>query len=530
MRTGSEPTTSILHRAVRIVLLVAAFALPATFMTRKSLTSDEIAHLPAGYSYLVTRRIVLNPMHPPLVKELCALPLLFMDIRMPADAATIAREGADITYQWRFGEAFFSQPNRDSLVYWGRIPAVLLSVALAILVLLWANELWGPIGGTFALTLYVFDPTIDAHSQLVTTDVGLALFGTLFLYALRKYLQHANLVRLVITGLTLGLAMGAKFSGATFVPIAALLLAAHAALDSRGHVVRRVFAASGVFVAILGIAYGVLWVIYLFPHDPFFYLKDMWTVSGDNDVRFQSFLMGELHSGRQLGYFPIAWLVKTPIPSLLLLGAAGILFVRGARADRMEEVFLVLSAIALFGGYMLKAGEIGVRYLIPCFPLFFIFAGRVARSLSRPAGFAVGALLAWYVVEFVSISPDQLSYFNQIAGGPSGGVRWLDDSNVDWGQGLIQLRAYLEQHPAEHPHLCCFGCFDPLKYGIDATPVWISTMLTPPRGTLILSAHCLARGAPWLAQEFGDGPRNWLAHTPPKAVVGHAYYVYDLGA
>src|SRR5436309_15382966 len=129
------------HRCLRILLLISTLALPIAFMTGKSLTGDEIAHLPAGYSYLVTRRILLNPMHPPLIKELCALPLLFLHPEMPLDADTLGKRAVDFTYQWPFGREFFAQPGRDTLVFWARVPAVLLSFGLAIVVLSWATEL-----------------------------------------------------------------------------------------------------------------------------------------------------------------------------------------------------------------------------------------------------------------------------------------------------------------------------------------------------------------------------------------------------
>jgi dolichyl-phosphate-mannose-protein mannosyltransferase len=527
------------HRCIRIMLLISTLALPVVFMAGKSVTGDEIAHLPAGYSYLVTGRVLLNPMHPPLIKELCALPLRFLHPRMPLDADTLEKRATDFTYQWPFGHQFFAQPGRDRLVFWGRMPAVLLSFGLAIVVLNWATELWGPLGGSLALFLYAFDPTIDAHSQLVTTDVGFAFFSVLFLYTLRRYVREPDRPRLIIAGMTLGLALGAKFSGVLLVPLAALLLATSAAFGAEAEKDRepialmrplagRLLAACGTFLSLLITAYAVLWIIYLLPSDPFFYLKGLYTVQADNDPHFQSFLMGRLYSGRELTYFPIAWLIKTPIPSLVIIVASIVLFLRGRRLDRIDELFLTVPALALFVGYSLFADQIGVRYLIPCFPLFFIFAARVATATSRRGSLALGALLVWYLAEFAAVSPDHLSYFNQIAGGPSGGVRWLDDSNVDWGQGLIQLRSYLQDHPVEHYHLCCFGCLDPKSYGVDGEPIRISGLISPPSGIQILSAHCVARLRPWLAERYGDSPQNWMAHKSPKAIVGHAYYVYDL--
>lgn len=535
------------HLCLRALLLSATFVLPVVFMKGKSVTEDEIAHLPAGYSYLRTGRIVLNPMHPPLVKEICALPLLFLGLDMPVDRDTLPANAADVTYQRKFGGDFLVQPGRDRAIFWGRVPAVLLSVALAMAVAKWAAELWGPAGGTLALFLYAFDPTINAHAQLVTTDLGFALFATLFLHQLRRYLREPRRVRLIASGAALGLALGAKFSALVLVPLAAVLLFAVAWIGdgadgideggSRPHSIgsaqrgrpRRIASACGTILALAAVAYLVLWLVYLCPADPLFYLRGLRTLGEDNDPRYLNFLMGEFRPGRWPAYLTIAWLVKTPLPSLILIAAAVTLAVRGTRSGWIDELFVAAPPLVLLAAYSLFAAPSGIRYLIPCFPFLFVFAARAAVTASRAASLALSALLTWYVVEFAAISPDQLSYFNQIAGGPSGGVRWLDESNVDWGQGLIQLRSYLDDHPLERYRLCCFGCLDPGSYGLDGEPILVSGLLSPPPGTLILSAHCVARARAWLAQRHGEGPGNWLAHQAPTAIVGHAYYVYEIG-
>jgi hypothetical protein len=174
----------------------------------------------------------------------------------------------------------------------------------------------------------------------------------------------------------------------------------------------------------------------------------------------------------------------------------------------------------------------GVRYLIPCFPFFFIFTARIASFpfTAKPiCGLLIPALLGWCLIEFVAVMPDHLSYFNQIAGGSSHGFEWLDDSNVDWGQGLIQLKDYLRDHPVGDYGFCYFGTGDPGYYGIKGRRITdLGCILRPPQGTIILSSHCLARGQAMMARLFGRGTENWLARAVPKAIVGHAYYVYQV--
>lgn len=529
---GARETGSTAFRVVRTLFLGGAFVFPFVLMMGKSITGDEIAHIPAGYSYLRTREIVLNPMHPPLVKELAALPLVWLYPDIPLDAERIREIGKqDDTFQREFGENLLIGQNVPRLLFWSRITPALISLGLATVVMLWATELWGPAGGLLALSLSVFDPTITAHAQFVTTDVGCALFSTLFLYLLRRFIQAPTGSRLVTCGGALGLALGAKFSGVVVVPVAAALLAMSAwdAPPGRG---RRLLGIVAVFVVLCGLAYVVLWVLYFFPSDPFFYLEGLRTVGSDNNPAYLHFFMGEFRHRSWPTYFLVALLIKTPIPELLVIAAAGVLAIFGWRRSWQEEAFVLVPLAATFAGYATLASPIGVRYMIPCLPFVFIASGRVGAALvraPRSAVAAAAALLLWLVAEFVMVWPDHLSYFNEIAGGSRGGVEWLDDSNVDWGQSYLELRRYVRENEIRDYRLCNFGHFNPAYYGIDGGLIWLDALLEPPLpGPLILSAHCVARVGGWLRNRYGDGPKNWLAHVEPRAIVGHAYWVYEI--
>ncbi len=538
---------------VRILLLSTVFTTPVIIMREKSATSDEVAHLAAGYSYLATGIVKINPMHPPLIKELCALPLLALGPQMPVDPVTLRTSEFPLEFQWSFGQRFLFRQNAERLLFWGRVPAVLLSVGLAGLVMLWAGRLWGTAGGLLALFLYAFDPTIAAHAQLVTTDVGVAFFATLFLFLLRRHLAAPSWQRLLLSGGALGLALGAKFSALFLLPVVVLLLGGAAWMGREGypgrdqiggsgqiwtravidplsgeHASTRLLSAAGTIGLLTVVAAVVVWALYFFPADPWFYLRGLQTVQQDHNPDHPVYLMGELKKGGWVYYLLIAWLVKTPLPSLLLLAAAIAGFFFGKRAHWLDEAFLVLPALAFFLGYSVTADNIGVRYLIPCFPFLFIFTARLAPALGtlrRWGGVVLALLLLWSLAEFVVIWPDHLSYFNQIAGGSRHGPEWLDDSNVDWGQGLIQLRQYLKDHAIQDYRLCYFGSADPGYYGIRGRLI---SHNFPTPGTLIYSAHCVARARARLTAAFGRGPENWLAYTAPKAIVGHAYYVYEI--
>jgi hypothetical protein len=280
------------------------------------------------------------------------------------------------------------------------------------------------------------------------------------------------------------------------------------------------------------VAAFIVWAAYFFPKDPLFYWKGIQTVNRDRGVQPYFYLLGTLKPGGWKTYLLIAWLVKTPIPSLLLTVAAVAMSIKGWRTTWFDEAFLVVPAVGYFFFYSMFADNIGVRYLIPCFPFLYIFTGRVVqglRSASLVYKLLFSALLAWNVSEYVAIAPDHLSYFNQIAGGADNGMEWLSDSNLDWGQGLIQLRRFLEEQKISDYAYFYFGTADPEYYGIRGRRIeGFDFVIRPTRGVVIMSSHLVTRARDVLDRVFGNGPLNWLRRQEPVHIVGHAYYVYEI--
>ena len=400
-----------LQRVMAFSMLAVVLAVPILIMRGKSATFDEVSHLPAGYSYWLHHSIEYNLQHPPLIKELCALPLLFMPVELPR----VAHEN-----EWAFGKDFLFRQDANRLLFWRRVPAVLLSLGLAILVMSWATSLWGKSAGLLAVFLYAFDPTLTAHAQLVTTDVGVAFFSTLYLWCLRSYLREASVKNILLAGVTLGLALGAKFSAMVLIPMSLLLIGIAVFSRHRSRMAQtstHLDQSQGfqprhkdhshsdswmthaiAFLGILALASAVLWVLYFFPKDPSIYWKGIQTVNRDRGANPYFYLMGELRPGGWKYYFLIAWLVKTPIPTLLVLAWGAGIFLLGKRTCSLDEAFLIVPAAGYFAFYSFFADNIGVRYLIPCFPFLFIFASRLALAVTeakRTQKVIFGSLLLW---------------------------------------------------------------------------------------------------------------------------------------
>ena len=84
-----------------LALLAVMAANLFAVIARKSITIDEIAHVPAGYYHLVAGNYTLNNEHPPLVKIWAALPLLFLQPNEPPLAAL-----DNVDFYTRTGDAF----------------------------------------------------------------------------------------------------------------------------------------------------------------------------------------------------------------------------------------------------------------------------------------------------------------------------------------------------------------------------------------------------------------------------------------
>ena len=474
-------------------VLIAAFLIQGLQANRiKSPAFDETGDVASGLSYIQSGEIRANLQHPPLLKELAGISLWLAGVRLPQSPRTqqMLAGGAERAV----GSELIAANGPDRVMFWARLPFLLIAAALGALLWWWGRQMLGDVAALAALVLYTFSPTILGHAYLATLDIGLAAFALLFFYALWRYLRAPGWKNLVFGGLAMGLMLCTKFSALFLLPAAAIVL------------VRKKQA--GAF-AIMGlIAVFVIQAVYLSPGGLFLYTTGLERVNADHNPYYLVYLGGEFQHSFAT-YFPIAYLVKEPIAAILL-AALGLYLVR-----RDPAWYLVLPPLSIFAAHMALADDLGVRYLIPALPFLYLLGGlAVAWLLGRgTAGkVAVAFLGCWLAVASFTVAPDHLSYFNEAAGGTANGTKWLDDSNVDWGQGLKQLKQYVKDRPIK---LAYFGSFSPTVYGLNAEPIE-DLSKAPSPGLYVLSAHFVARSPEWRQRT-------------PKAVVGHAMYVYEVG-
>jgi hypothetical protein len=543
--------------------LIAVFTLQSFFASlQKTPTGDEPAHIAAGLSYLQTGIFNFNLQHPPLLKELSGASLTLAGVRFPrTKEAMDAVQAPPNTAgkEWDVGYQII-KPAPDRVMFWARLPMILVGALLGVFLYLLGRRLVGEAAAVGAVFLYALDPNVIAHSQFVTTDVGLAAFLCLFLFTLWRYLEEPGTARMVWCGIAMGLMLGAKYSGVFLLPIAAVLAAASCtrfsavAKKSRKRQKSdeparkltldqaRLYRFAVAFVLMGVIAWAVVYALFFF-RDPFLYIQGMRRVNADHTPLFKAYMAGELKA-RFTSYFAVCYLLKEPLAAILLAGAGLWLLARNRGISPLAKWFVLFPPAALFVAYTWGADDIGVRYIIPILPFAWLLGGvalaAMVRSASRGARIAGFAACAWLIVAAAGIYPDHLSYFNESAcllenpskigwdGGTGCGTAWLADSNLDWGQGLKQLKSWLDAHAAGRPlYLDAFTSVPPEYYGIRFKEPVLD--FPPEPGVHVLSSAWVAL-LPALSQELHKPMPYWVPTAKPMAFVGHAFYVYDVPA
>lgn len=250
------------------IMLGAFFLLSLSLAWQESATYDERAHIPAAYTYVDQSDMRLNTEHPPLLKNLSGFPLLFLDPSFPYDHPDWEKSG--IHGQWSLGTEFLYESGNDAdlILFWSRLPIILVALLLGFLIYRFTKEFAGTIAGLFALLLYVADPNVIAHSHYVTTDIGIAaaLFAS-FIFFLR-FLRNPCRKNVFLAGLFLGLAELTKFSAVLLFPIFLLFAVFYGFTKPVGSVttiaerLRTTFHYLGKYAGIVGIAFALIYTVY----------------------------------------------------------------------------------------------------------------------------------------------------------------------------------------------------------------------------------------------------------------------------
>lgn len=373
----------------------------------------------------------------------------------------------------------------------------------------WARLLNGPKAMAAAAWLYALSPNLLAHGTLITMETPLVVASTAMIMAFWAYLRDGRPRWFWASAVLGGLAFSCKFTVILLPPILALvwwlngvrwrMLRAELFQYSR-----RVILGMSAYVAVL-VASNIVWTGFATlplspttgahpsvdgkfgPLSPWLSRLYETPIPQDwvglaNQFRHQasggpSYLFGERRMTGWWYYYLVAMAVKVPLAFWMLAAGRVVIGARREGLARSPDAMLIqVIALFLIITALGSSRNYGLRYLLPLAPLAIVWVSRIVKDEEgEPAsrrwnwrGVLMIAALLGQAVSVASVHPNELTYFNVVAGGPSG-ERWvLSDSNLDWGQGLKAFAKLQRENPEYRDiTLYYFGETEPRYYGVE---------------------------------------------------------------
>ncbi|MFF4345786.1 phospholipid carrier-dependent glycosyltransferase [Streptomyces sp. NPDC001530] len=518
-----------------VALLVEMAVAMVTTAVQQTPTIDEPVYAGTAVVYAQQHSLRYNPEHPPLGKLIIASGLVFAHPHLDADFTGDQTE---------LGRRLLYESGNDPwrVMLWARLPVIVLTLLFGLVVLAFARELVGDVGGLVALALYAFSPDVIAHGSLATLDVpasGFLLTSVWLLWRARR----RPLLHLPLAGAALGAALATKMSMLPAVPVLLLLAVVSVCHGRDLSVFRKARLGAAAAAGMALVALAVVWATYLavdprlrwtapenlpavhglrgllidwlpFPQP---YRDGMRVQFGFENATWEGFLLGRLYRGSLWYYLPVALLVKTPL-GMAALWLAGAVAMAAVPRLRSAAPYVLIPPAVLLAAAMHGSRDLGVRYAL-FVPVFLGVAAAGAVSFRRRwAHLATAALVLFVAASSLHTYPYYLPYSNEAFGGPSKTHLRLHDSNVDWGQDLGRLADRLDsRYPHDDVWLVYKGAGVPSSYGIDAA----DPRKVPPgevHGLLVVSDSSIAKADGRLAA--------LLATSTPIDEVGHSITIY----
>jgi 4-amino-4-deoxy-L-arabinose transferase-like glycosyltransferase len=490
----------------------------------------------------------------------------------------------------KFGFEFLYQSGNDPdlLLALGRLPTLFWGLLLLLSTFAVARTLFGDRGGMVALGLATFCPALLAHSHFVTQDVPVAALFFLTVVAYWNLEKNRTSKWAIYCGALLGGAITTKFSAVFLLPILATMGLAYglretARLRSRtdsppsslsavaaGWIRRGTDA-----ILILGTCWMVIWAVYGFrfsgsPDPSYHFIWDFpltgrsWIagacrLASDSSIVPEALAYGfqwqnehneRGHPGYALGdytqtgwwwYFPLAFLVKTPLPALILYCWGAWACARKPSPGALTRELLFIPLIYYVGFSLASRIDLGIRYLLPVYPFLAVLSGAVASNEpgSEPSTRFLRlktALMATTAAGCLLAAPYFLPYFNF----PSNVLFYrhflLVDSNLDWGQDLKRLKQWMDAQGIPEVKMAYFGFGSPRQLALShqvlpadnpyshLEPEWKPAASLEPGDYVALSATALVG-------VLSPDRTYYLRHfrqLRPLKIIGHSILIFQI--
>jgi hypothetical protein len=181
------------------------------------------------------------------------------------------------------------------------------------------------------------------------------------------------------------------------------------------------------------------------------------------------YLLGHVSLTGSPLFFPVALLVKTPIPLLLTATIGGaVVCRRWWRTRRVIHAEPLLAIAAILGVSMsARINMMGIRHVLPVYVWLAVLGAIGLAALWRAwdghtvPRFVSLALMGWLWIDVARIQPDHIAYFNEFVRRDPGRV--LIGSDLDWGQDVLRLQAWARERGVQSFHGQLFGYGEPRR-------------------------------------------------------------------
>jgi hypothetical protein len=556
-----------------LAAMLLMFGLAVHSLVQKSPTMDEQGFLVRGLGYVRDENRWMRVGHPAGLNVLNAW-LLKDDetVKLPIDdpswQTTEFHRPAEL-FLWEIGN------DVEHIMFLARLPTVWIGLLMVAIIGRFARELsfnahksrqiarWSAL---LAITVVAFDPNILAHTRLVTTDLGLVAGIVLATYLLWRFLRTPGWINAILAGVGFGLLINTKFTAGLFVPLFLIVILVGIVAQWREGGSFPAKMVLQLIVAYPLVSFITLWAAYGFdvgtlPQElPAFsdliggqtlplahYLDQFADIGGRVAKATPAFLLGSYSDNGWWYYFPVAFLLKTPLPTLglLMLAIGATLLPKKHRKSALNVVdyaAILVPPLGYFAFSMTTDINIGYRHILVVVPFMALFVARqmpfwkaAMGRFGRIIPAITIALVTLLIISTVWIAPHFLAYFNMLAGGPDNGWKALVDSNIDWGQDLSGLAEWVETNDSEQIWLSYFGEGRPEYYGINYTglPSYPPRLTTPDAqwffpynpapGIYAISASNL-QGVLFEDHDL----LAWFRDKEPIDKIGYSIFLYDV--
>jgi hypothetical protein len=512
-RAGVDrPHRLSLGQALAVALLAIAFVIGAGVQAwGDSATFDEPVYLSTGVTALLEHDVSTNPEHPPLPKALAALPVLLVHpVHQTSPAASEEHQFAT-----DFMRAQINSGTWHAVVFAGRLVPIAEALVAGLLIFLLGAGLVSVAGGLVGATIWLTAPVVLGFGHLDGVDLPFALATLALAYALLRWWRCRDLRRLVWLGVAAGATAATQITGLILIAFVFLLLV----LEGRKFRAGRRKAA-----AVLALSWATIWASYVIL-DPTRVLHPRWGLPSPfvdgmefiskNDMSpTKAYLIGHVWSGGHWWYWPLSLVVKTALPTTLIILFGLAFWPRISRRHRREALVTIVIPICLLMLVLIfDPRDIGVRYLMPQFALLAVLAAPLGFALTGRLGrTGLAAALAGALVTGAISVPHSLAYATPPF---TPAYRTVSNSSVDWGQDFHLLQAWAV---GKRPYISYFGPRDLSAADVPGARELVGVAPAAIVGWVAVSATKLTSDA---AGEFA-----WLRKYCPLGTLGGSILVY----